>query len=98
MAAAHVIRFDEHTEQQMRNVYQTLSEKDRRRFAAIQAVQLGRGGTAYIANVLGCSTRTIKRGRDELDRLADDDTPGRIRRPGAGRPKKSRPARTLKRT
>ena len=94
MATAQLTRFDEHTEQQMRNVYQTLSEKDRRRFAAIQAVQLGHGGNAYIAEVLGCSTRTIKRGRDELDRLAEEDTPGRIRRPGAGRPPKSRPGRT----
>lgn len=97
MATAQVTRFDEHTEQQMRNVYQTLSEKDRRRFAAIQAVQLGHGGTTYIAEVLGCSIRTIRRGRDELDQLAEEDTPGRIRRPGAGRPQKSRPARTSKR-
>lgn len=97
MATAQMTRFDEHVEQQMRNVYHTLSEKDRRRFAAIQAVQLGRGGITYVAEVLGCSIRTISRGIDELDRLAEEDTPGRIRRPGAGRPKKSRPALMSKR-
>jgi predicted ArsR family transcriptional regulator len=98
MATAQLTRFDERTEQRMRNVYQTLSEKDRRRFAAIEAVQLGHGGISYIAEVLGCSIRTISRGIEELDQLDEVDTPGRIRRPGAGRPKKSRPARTLRRT
>lgn len=87
MATALCSRFDEQTQQRMRNVYQTLSEKDRRRFAAIQAVQLGHGGRVYIAEVLGCSTRTIDRGIEELDRLPEEDTPGRIRRPGGGRPK-----------
>lgn len=87
MATLQLTRFDEQTEQRMRNVYQTLSEKDKRRFAAIQAVQFGHGGITYIATVLGCSIRTISRGIEELDQLADEDTPGRIRRPGAGRPK-----------
>lgn len=81
----------------MKNVYQTLSEKDRRRFAAIQAVQLGHGGISYVADVLGCSIRTISRGIEELDTLAEQDTPGRVRRPGAGRPQKSRPTLMSKR-
>ena len=88
MARLQFSGFDEQTRQRMRNVYQTLSEKDKRRYAAIQAVQLGRGGVAYVAQVLGCSTRTVGRGIQELDRLPEEDTPGRIRRPGAGRPKK----------
>ena len=97
MATAQLDRFDEQTEQRMRNVYQTLSEKDKRRFAAIQAVQLGRGGMTYIATVLGCSIRTISRGIEELDQLTNEDTPGRIRRPGAGAAKKSSPDRRWKR-
>ena len=88
MARLQFSGFDEQTRQRMRNVYQTLSEKDKRRYAAIQAVQLGRGGVAYVAQVLGCSTRTVGRGIQKLDRLPEEDTPGRIRRPGAGRPKK----------
>ena len=97
MATGRFFRFDEQTQQRMRNVSQTLSEKDKRRYAAIQAVQLGHGGIASIAEVLGCSTRTISRGIEELDRLPEEDMPGRIRRPGAGRPKKSALARTWKR-
>lgn len=31
-------------EDQMRSFYQSLSEKDRRRYAAIEATKLGRGG------------------------------------------------------
>src|SRR5206468_2940896 len=41
-------------EQLLRQYYQSLSEKDRRRFAALEAVKLGHGGTRYIAKVLGC--------------------------------------------
>ena len=92
MATAQARRFSEQIERQMRDVFQSLSEKDRRRFAAIQAVQLGHGGITYIAKVVGCSVRTIQRGISELDQFPEEDTPGRIRRPGAGRPKKLFPA------
>jgi hypothetical protein len=100
MAVSTFQRFDQSVEAQMRNVYQTLSEKDQRRFAAIQARQLGHGGSGYIAAVLGCSTRTIRRGMDELDTLPDDPAAGRSGRrtnppSGCGSKKKSRPARTL---
>lgn len=79
-------RYDDQTERHMRAVYETLSEKDRRRYAAVEAEKLGRGGIKYIAGLLGCSTMTISRGRAELDRLPDDDpAEGRQRRPGGGR-------------
>jgi hypothetical protein len=81
-------RFDEATEQDMRNFFATLSEKDQRRYAAIQARQLGFGGMEYMAEVLGCSTRTISRGMDELAELPNDSAAGRVRRPGAGRKKR----------
>lgn len=35
-------------EQQMQRYYQSLSEKDSRRYAAIEAVKLGYGGISYI--------------------------------------------------
>lgn len=98
MARALVERFDETMERQMRNFFETLSEKDQRRYAAIQARQLGYGGIEYVAEVLGCSTRTISRGMAELERLPDDPAAGRVRRPGAGRKKRSAPARPLRRT
>ena len=60
-------QFDESTEQKMGAFVQTLSEKDRQRYAAMEAVKLGRGGIAYIADVLECSDRTIENGINELE-------------------------------
>ncbi len=94
MARAVFERFDGATEQQMRNFCETLSEKDQRRYAAMQARQLGHGGIEYVSEVLGCSTRTISRGMAELDQLPHDPAAGRIRRPGAGRKKRLSPALT----
>lgn len=72
--------------------YTTLSEKDRRRYAAVEARRLGHGGIEYVAEVLGCSRRTIERGLNELDLLPDDPAAGRVRQPGGGRKKESRPS------
>ena len=80
-------RWDAQIEENMRNLYETLSEKDRRRFAALQAQQLGHGAIKYLAEVLGCSRRTIERGFLELNQLPDDRAAGRVRRLGAGRKK-----------
>lgn len=59
--------YDEHTEQRMRAFHETLSEKDRRRYAALEAAKLGHGGIEYVSRVLGCSRRTIERAREELE-------------------------------
>lgn len=74
-------------ERSLREFAATLNEKDRRRFAAVEAKQRGHGGIRYIARVIGCSEKTIERGLAELDQLADDPAAGRVRRPGAGRKK-----------
>ena len=71
-------------EDQMRSFYQSLSEKDRRRYAAIEAAKLGRGGISYIARVLQCDRHTIRQGFEELDDSEALDQ-SRIRRPGGGR-------------
>ncbi len=89
---------DAATEQNMRDLYATLSEKDQRRFAAFEAHRLGHGGIKYVAEVLGCSRRTIERGIAELDELPNDPAAGRVRRPGAGRKKRSRAAPMSSRT
>jgi hypothetical protein len=98
MAFVFQQRYDEHVERNMREFAQTLSEKDRRRLAALEASRLGHGGIEYVAGVLGCSTRTIERGLEELERLPDDPAAGRVRRPGGGRKKKSPPTRNSRRT
>jgi hypothetical protein len=79
---------DAATEDRLRLFASTLSEKDRRRFAAIEALQRGYGGITYIAGVLGCASKTIERGIAELRQLPNDPAAGRVRRSGAGRKKK----------
>jgi hypothetical protein len=78
--------YDPTTEQAMRKFYGTLSEKDKRRYAAIEALKLGHGGIVYIANILGCHRTTITEGIKELQALPDETGyDARIRRPGGGR-------------
>ena len=71
-------------EAQMQRYYQSLSEKDRRRYAAIEAIKLGYGGQAYIRQLFGCHHETLALGMAELD---DEITLGqeRIRQVGGGR-------------
>ena len=77
--------------------YATLSEKDRRRYVAVEADRLGHGGITYVALVFGCSERTIERGLQELAELPHDPAAGRVRRPGGGRKKKWMPIHSSKR-
>jgi len=70
----------------MKKLYQTLSEKDKRRYAAVEALKLGHGGQSYIAQLLKCSRNTITEGLKELEDLREDSAyERRIRRPGGGR-------------
>ena len=41
----------------MRLLFASLSERDRRRSAAVEAAKLGPGGTTYLAHLFGCSER-----------------------------------------
>ena len=65
-------QFDAETAKVTLDFYLTLSEKDRRRFAACEAKRLGSGGVPYIADLLACSYRTDERGLTELSELSDD--------------------------
>lgn len=85
-------QFDSECEARMRAYYETLSEKDGRRFAVLQAKLLGYGGITYLAGVLGCSAKTIERAANELDGLPDDPVAGRIRAVGGGRKKRLNPS------
>jgi hypothetical protein len=81
------IKYSEETEELMKKFYQTLSEKERRRYAAIEAIKLGHGGQKYICDVLGCDPATVKRGEEELRNEEGDAYPDRIRKPGGGKKK-----------
>ena len=54
------------TEEAMRSLFESLSERDRRLYAAAEAIKLGRGGRCYLARVLGCDEKTVRRGIREL--------------------------------
>ena len=90
--ASRIVDCDAANEKRLWDFANTLNEKDRRRFAAIEAKQRGHGGITYIARVLDCSEKTIARGIAELDQLEEDPVAGRTRRPGAGRKKRSNPS------
>ena len=68
-------------ERAMKRFYQSLSEKDRRRYAAVEVAKLGHGGVEYVARVLGCDPKTIQHGREELEQ-AEDPAVDRVRKKG----------------
>ena len=61
-----------------------LDERTRRRWAAVEARAIGRGGIARVAEATGMSRTTIQAGIKELDQLPEDE-PERLRSPGGGR-------------
>ncbi len=71
-------------EEQMKRFYATLSEKDQRRYAAVEAMKSGHGGKKYVCDLLGCDLKTLNKGMKDL---GDDEALAlsRIRRPGGGR-------------
>ena len=68
--------------QSMRNFFQSLSEKDRRRYAAVEAAKLGHGGKSYVAGLFGCDPDTVAVGERDLAALPDDEAESRVRKKG----------------
>lgn len=78
--------YDVSIEREMQKFYHSLSEKDKRRYAGIEAMKLGHGGRVYISRVLRCDRKTVIKGINELKELAENmGYEKRIRKPGAGR-------------
>ena len=71
-------------EQQMINLYNSLSEKDRRRYAAIEATKLGHGGIRYICKIFECDYSGVSKGQKELITPLDKNDK-RQREEGGGR-------------
>lgn len=78
-----MVGYSKDIELKMVNLFESLSEKDRRRYAAIEAEKLSHGGTEYIANLFGCDPKTIRRGTREVGQLPEDPAEDRIRKKGA---------------
>ena len=76
-----VAAYDEETEQRMRDFYRSLNEKDRRRYAGLEAGKLGHGGISYISEILGCDRKTVSKGIEELLDPPDLDA-SRVRKKG----------------
>jgi hypothetical protein len=71
-------------EKQMQEMYNRLSEKDKRLYAGVEALKLSYGGISYIVQLFSCSRNTILRGIIELG--GKETIPRkRVRKAGGGR-------------
>jgi hypothetical protein len=57
-------------EKNMKMFYESLNEKDRRHYAALEAKKLCYGGISYISELFNCSRPTIYEGLEELKKRA----------------------------
>lgn len=63
--------------------YSLLDEQQRRLYAGLESLKLGRGGDRRLAELLGLDPHTVARGRNQL--LAQDVEADRARKVGGGR-------------
>jgi hypothetical protein len=80
--AAMTSKYAPPVEQAMQFTFASLNERQRRIYAATEALKLGHGGIAYIAELLGCHRRTIERGLNELCQADPLLPPRRARKKG----------------
>ena len=76
--------YNEAAELSMKQVYESLSEKDKRLYAVMEVKKLPYGGLSYIQNILDCAANTVYFGISELENFEDRPT-DRVRREGGGR-------------
>lgn len=79
-----IIPYERSIEMKMITLYSLYSEKDRRLYAAAEALKLGYGGITYISELFKCDRKTISKGIYELEHpeLIEKN---RIRKEGGGR-------------
>lgn len=63
--------------------FSLLDERQRRLYAGLESLKLGRGGDTILADFLGLDPHTVARGRQQL--LDQEIEAGRVRKPGGGR-------------
>ena len=68
-------------EAKMKRLFGWLSEKDRRRYAAVEAAKLGHGGVEYVSRLLSCDPKTIRQGLQDLEE-PEDAAASRVRKKG----------------
>lgn len=70
------------------NVFMSrLDEAQRRWYAALESQRVGREGDRVLAPITGLDEQTIRRGRADLGTELAERPAGRVRQPGAGRPR-----------
>jgi len=77
-----ITKYPRPVEEAMRCTFSTLKERQRRLFAASEALKLGYGGIASIAQLLDRHRRTIDRGLNELRHSDSLLPPHRARKKG----------------
>jgi hypothetical protein len=77
-----VTPYPEPVETAMKTFFDSLREKDKRRYAAVEAAKLGPGGLAYLSRLLGIDSSTIRQGEADLQHLPDVP-PQDVRKKGA---------------
>jgi hypothetical protein len=62
--------YPEEVEEMMVKFYKALPEKDRRRYAALEALKLGRGGTNYVSRVLRLDKKILIKAKEVQEKRA----------------------------
>lgn len=76
--------YDAPIERAMKDYFETLSEKDQRRYAGVEALKLGHGGIKYVADLFGIRRQTVRKGMKEVANMsAAEKENERIRKKGA---------------
>jgi hypothetical protein len=74
--------------EELRSKYESLApfldERQRRLWAAVEALAIGWGGVSRVARATGLARGTVHAGIDELEGARENADPGRVRRPGVG--------------
>ena len=66
--------YSANVERQMVRFYGSLTERERRRHAALEASRLGHGGVEYISQLFGCDPKTMRFGMAELQAREELET------------------------
>ena len=69
-------------EKHMVNLFQSLSEKDRRRYAAVEAEKRDHGGVLHSSELCQRGPDTIRQGKQDVEQLPRDEAAGRVRKKG----------------
>jgi hypothetical protein len=74
-----VVGYEQAIEIKMQRLFSSLPERDKRRYAGIEAAKWGYGGIEYISKLFDIDPKTTRRGLQELG-LADEMTSDRVRK------------------